>query len=1220
MEAYPTAYTAHELPLLILSGLGDRPNAETSNQQAHQQESGARLVTASAECTGDRSKLLLEQFSKQDGNREAWNAQTLPGPQAHVKYRVRTIGRNYTLPPRKAAPLPQSPSAEGFQSPQAVRELHSPLSPLSPGSPIYPDGVFTPLWLAKHQWQVPAVFIAFFELSSGNDTAQNEQIQIDINAIRTALARSGFKSRFAAVLMSDRSILHAPELEDRLSAIRRATTLDPKTGLFFMPPMTSQAEIGTFVQSMLATLQPLAVEYYRDLTKHARRKKARGGPSGALISPVDGGAHALSTPGWNVRYEFKQGVYAEFRQEMDVAERHYSDAIDNLFNAEGILETTPSWSPRWDEARLLCDVIALRVVRCQLWSGLTTSATRSWSNYRARVKDLVDRRGKGSQTYSWDAWESRWAEIMAQLIIRAALSSLQPTNTQTVDESVELTKVGIYAMPEKAVSASDRLPPFQMLHHPGYWLRLAVYSARARREKAMAIPEEDCVPPGQSPASAVAYRAKSYDTYLVLDPHEEHPLARTNAFDHVAEITRLADSAAKEFAARGQVRASERLKLELSQLQANAGLFEQAMSTALPVWEECSWRENDWDELFVPLLLLVQECAVRCGNADAHLAVTLELMKLRPDVALDGLPSLAEFIGVKWPNQEDIKAHFENNQRLSPLVARFAFCDAETFVGEYVECQLSLSMIAVHRLRVAISSIQVNLSNGRSVLITQKDEPKREAGSEALIDLSEAQDPGNDRMALEADLSMAGGERRTFSFYLSVRETGLMRVEDVTLMIKSPRFSIEHKITDLHALQTRQTQIHNDGTVESRELPFSNTTMITVHPKPPKLQIVLHGLRKHYYTDEHLAFGIQMINQEEEEVQVTAIASLVGSDADLPGPVWQSEDGGNENSTLNAGTIAAAASQTSILLVNAASTMIEYTIRVEISYILLSDPHTHLSKTANIEMNLSAPFEVKFNFGPLLYVDPWPSYFDGSVGMDEEDPEGIPQKWRLGALIHSQATEGLSIKSIKLRKAESVVDAVCSFAAAKGFEEQVLRQDEVARPTFELLSKKLSFEDRRPTSVELMLDVEWCRQAGSPTVTTSITVPKLSLPTSEPRVLCTVIERKAHDDPVTVRYHIENPSNHFLTFAATMEANDDFAFSGPKYRTLSVAPLSRVHLAYHFLVHSDSSSTEHPLERVSPVLQVVDSYYNRPLRIHSGGAGVQVDDKGRLHILLLKGE
>jgi hypothetical protein len=303
------------------------------------------------------------------------------------------LPQTYSLSARKAAPLAQSPSADDAvnrpRSPSKSAELHSPLSPLSPGSPIFPDGVFTPLWLAKHQRQIPAVFVAFFDIKADNSTVDDDQIKADINGVRAGLSRSGFKTRFAAVLLSDKSILQAAGLEDRLAGIRRATNLDTKTGLFFMPPVSSQSEMSAFVQGVLSTLQPSVVEYYRDLTKHARRKKARGSIPSTVSTPS---SQSLS----NV---VKQGVFAEFRQEMDVAERHYSQAIEDLFNPEGVFETTPSWHPRWNEARLLSDSLAMRVIRCQLWNGLSSGASQSWSNYRLRMKDLVDRRGKGSQTY-----------------------------------------------------------------------------------------------------------------------------------------------------------------------------------------------------------------------------------------------------------------------------------------------------------------------------------------------------------------------------------------------------------------------------------------------------------------------------------------------------------------------------------------------------------------------------------------------------------------------------------------------------------------------------------------------------------------------------------------------------------------------------------------------------------------------------------------------------
>ena len=86
------------------------------------------------------------------------------------------------------------------------------------------------------------------------------------------------------------------------------------------------------------------------------------------------------------------GPHSRLHRWLDVAERHYGAAIDELFSSEGIFEATASWSPRWEQARLLCDALAIRTLRCQLWVLQTTGAVQSWVNYKDRMKDLVDRR------------------------------------------------------------------------------------------------------------------------------------------------------------------------------------------------------------------------------------------------------------------------------------------------------------------------------------------------------------------------------------------------------------------------------------------------------------------------------------------------------------------------------------------------------------------------------------------------------------------------------------------------------------------------------------------------------------------------------------------------------------------------------------------------------------------------------------------------------------
>ena len=93
MEDYSQEYTEHNLPLVLLSGLGEHGSQEGGIAPSHRQESGTKLVMQSAECEGDRASALLEQLLFQDGSKEPWNARALAGPTGSMKYAMKPIGR-----------------------------------------------------------------------------------------------------------------------------------------------------------------------------------------------------------------------------------------------------------------------------------------------------------------------------------------------------------------------------------------------------------------------------------------------------------------------------------------------------------------------------------------------------------------------------------------------------------------------------------------------------------------------------------------------------------------------------------------------------------------------------------------------------------------------------------------------------------------------------------------------------------------------------------------------------------------------------------------------------------------------------------------------------------------------------------------------------------------------------------------------------------------------
>ena len=476
--------------------------------------------------------------------------------------------------------------------------------------------------MTKHQDLVPAVVINFFpfSLDPNMDSLRDNQLKIEINSLKKEWSSSGFKTRFLVVLISedgDGGI--AGEIDDRVAAIRRATNLDQKS-IFIIPPDATTSELKEFSTSLFSLLQPSVVEYYRDLSKHARRKRNRGNIPPPTAPPTSGTSQTLSFQGWNVRYEFKLGSFAEFRQEMDAACRNYESAYDTLFGQE-VFENIAGWDPRFNDARLLGDALAVRIIRCLLWTNQTTAATRFWVDHRLRTQEIVNRRGKGSKNYGWEAWEARWSMVMAQLIRRAGTPpSPEASAAKIIDEA------SIFSAPEKAVTGGDRISPWEHLHHEGYWLHRSAKHTMRRRVLAQLIPDEDRVPPAQSPASQVAGKSYLYDTYLAPEPHLEYPEPGTSGFDHSGLIISTLKDALEEFSKHSQIRKVEQLSLELGEEHIRSESWSEAYSVLQPRWSTLTWRQSGWWSLMESYGSKLRESAVRLQESETVLRVDWELL------------------------------------------------------------------------------------------------------------------------------------------------------------------------------------------------------------------------------------------------------------------------------------------------------------------------------------------------------------------------------------------------------------------------------------------------------------------------------------------------------------------------------------------------------------------------------------------------------------------
>jgi hypothetical protein len=325
------------------------------------------------------------------------------------------------------------------------------------------------------------------------------------------------------------------------------------------------------------------------------------------------------------------GIFAEFRREIDAALKNYENAYETLFGQE-VFENIAGWDPKFNDARLLADALAIRIIRHLLLTGQTTFAVKFWVNHRRCSQDIVNRRGKGTRNYGWEAWEARWSTVMAQLVHQAKIPYL--TSVGISQAQFNEHNDSIFVPCEKSSLPGDEVAPWEQLHHEGYWLYRSAKHTVYRRTLAEQIPSEDRTPPGQSPASQIASKAYLYDTYLAPETHLEAPQSGTGGFDHSSLILSTLNLALSEFSKRSQVRMTESLSLEIAEEYMRLGSWQEAYDILRPLWVTLTWRRSGWWGLMEKFAWALRGSAAHVGACEAVLRVDWELLSCGRPVSL----------------------------------------------------------------------------------------------------------------------------------------------------------------------------------------------------------------------------------------------------------------------------------------------------------------------------------------------------------------------------------------------------------------------------------------------------------------------------------------------------------------------------------------------------------------------------------------------------------
>ncbi|KFA76803.1 hypothetical protein S40288_03033 [Stachybotrys chartarum IBT 40288] len=1206
MEGYPLGSLDHNVPLLVAFGL--HANTAKSPHDGASTEQGILLRSDVPSLDTREAQALDEYFKEVDAAGKSWSAAARQEP---YRFRIKSVGRSFALPPRKAR-LPDT--VEPLESTPA---LHSPFSPLSPASALYPDGLINRQWLDKHQELVPSVFLCFYPLTSDPSSVslQDNSIKSDLNDIKSAIARSGYKTRLAVVLLADGAeppYSTSDSVSERLENIRKGTALDPKS-IFYIPPQESPAELRQVASGILTSLSTTAVEYYKDLARHAKKKRSRGYAPQPTVPPTTGTSHTLSLQDWNFRYDFKSAVFSEFRQEIEAATRAYEQAYEMLLGQE-VIEVIPNWNPRWNEARQLADIIVIRCLRLYLRAGSTSLAVRRWRAHRDRMSDLVDRQGRGTNNYGWEAWQARWATVMANLMERIGIPSLAPS------------ALTIYLPPEKNLLA-ERLEPWDMLHHPGYWYRTAAHHLIARRTLARTMPEEDRKAPESSSTSHAASKAYAYDVYMCPEPYEELPL-EGQGVNHTQLIIDNLLAARNQFHSRKQTRLVAELSLECAKEMAGAGLWAEVVLMLQPLWEDMSFRTDLWLNVSEELCWLLRKAAAETGRGDLVVAIDWELMNKRYSSRPQWRYSLAGSLeGVAVDSKPSVSL---SDQQVSPLVtASFVFRNKGGRAGEVCKAQVTLSSNALPGSEMlSFTSLRIDFSGSLKPIILEHDgaeASKREKMSFESLVLTEDFSGSTDneypvRLRGNCNLSLQPGLTRVLELTIPLREAGEAEATSVLLSNHNDNFDLDF------AFNFRPTDPvvgwYVNGSTVSKHARV-NARTLQIQPRPPKMEIRVVDLCKNYYAGEPLRLSVELLNAEDETASVKLDVELIGED--LPSfkisfnreeAAGQGEPGELKATGFPLGNIGSSDSVVVQLLIDPSAGPKTYDAVIRASYHLLSDAATPVMQVLPVQLSVVNPFEANYDLVPRLHRDPWPSLFDadglGAVGDDQGTvgpATGLAQKWCLVCHYASFATEDITVTDMRLTVVSMVGEARCSITEVPQIREggDVVSPKSMHEAQFDLITQKSSLDDRQAVSLELAFVIDWRRGShrDGPSNTTTMPVGKYLVLGSEPRVLASAV----HAEPegmglVHMDITIENPSNHLLTFGLTMEPSNEFAFSGAKQTTMHLLPLSRRTTTYRL----------YPLVRgafVRLALVVRDKYFQKVLRIIPT-EGMKIDKDGLL--------
>nr|XP_018263872.1 uncharacterized protein I303_03747 [Kwoniella dejecticola CBS 10117]OBR86030.1 hypothetical protein I303_03747 [Kwoniella dejecticola CBS 10117] len=803
-------------------------------------------------------------------------------------FKIILVDKGVRLPMRKI-----NPSNSTSQSQQAISDLptnpHSPLSPLIPSSPLYPDGLIAPVWVRKHAELIPSVFVLFLRLyeskplPEGDDPEvqqakeaankamekdQDDQLIREIGDRRRRLGERGIK--LTVVLMASAAALDSPQLDPRLSYLRRASALSAKASLFVLTPVPAD-QLPDFVQSLQDALYDSALEYYSNHAKRVKRKRSRLPLSQNIASPtgMGHGPKALTPQGWAVRYDWKAGWFAEVRGDFDTARRHYEDCWNELAKMFASTTTLPPRTKRWAETKVLADCVAIRICKLLLYDDQGPRVLNPFFVHLKRFGDLSRGWGIGEETFEFWSWIARQYRIFAELLEMAQqsglrIASLAPPVFPTAQAAAAPPQPpDFYATP---ISSGN---PLKVLQQPAFYYYTAASCSiqrQVRYQEALAVEVTG-----------------STSGYVSTAPG----FANEKKVDHAAQIIELftkAYSLLKE-----QDHVQNRMALFVAFRIAEVYCQSAQYEMALRFFDRISlgFKRERWSPIVRQIRKLWYECAQQTGNVESAARLLIEMMSPGDGIEGEERASLQEdllsLLKTTSPSSsESVVVDLQDQNSI--LEVQAGYWQAESTVSKSVPYQMTFRCPdEVDISDIQFTSLTVSWSNQREDTVINNS--SSHSGKEGLEIIQ-----NNEGQSSEAGLKWQVGKMLVINGVITGELEGKIKISNIKLQLKQGSWNLEILLT---ADQLTEWQTSKGPITPVQEL---SSSVNFVHQKHNLELEITHVPSA--FVGEDVEVVIRATNADDRELDVTMSVFLQPGDGEEEDGSTITTDGTSSSSLL----------------------------------------------------------------------------------------------------------------------------------------------------------------------------------------------------------------------------------------------------------------------------------------------------------------------------------